>query len=55
MCRLSLLFSIIILLQGCTFALTLVNSEGTASDVVDENQSPTNDVKPDLHIQGIPT
>ena len=32
------------LLTGCTYSVNLVHTEGSASDVVDETQSPTADV-----------
>ena len=35
-------------------AITMVHTEGTATDVVDEEQAPQNDIKPDLNISGLP-
>ena len=42
-----------LLLSSCTLSMTFINSDGTATDMLDETQSPTNDVKPDLHIKEI--
>lgn len=38
------------LLQSCTYSITMVHTEGTASDVVDETQSNTPNVSPDVNI-----
>ncbi len=37
-------------LFGCTQNITVVHTEGTAEDVVDTEQSPTNDIKADLEV-----
>lgn len=39
-----------IILVGCTQNITTVHTQGEATDVVDTEQSPTNDVKADLEI-----
>lgn len=39
-----------LLLVGCTISMTMVHTQGTASDVVDEEQAPVNEVKPSLTI-----
>lgn len=44
----------LMLCTSCTVAMTMVHTEGTATDVVDEAQSPQNDIKPDLNISGLP-
>ena len=38
------------LLLGCTYSINMVHTEGSASDVVDETQTPTADVKPVISI-----
>jgi len=38
------------LLCGCTISVNMVHTEGTATDLIDEVQSPTNDVKPELSV-----
>lgn len=38
--------------SACTYSITLVNSQGTATDMVDEEQKATADVTADLK-QGI--
>jgi len=35
---------------GCTISINMVHTEGQATDLIDEVQSPTNDVKPELSI-----
>lgn len=37
-------------LQSCTYTITMVHTEGSATDVVDETQSTQADIKPDLTI-----
>jgi len=37
-------------LTGCTYSITMVHTEGSASDVVDETQRADPDVKTDLSI-----
>jgi len=47
----SLLLPILtITLTSCTYNISMAHTEGQASDVVDTEQSPTNDVKPSLEI-----
>jgi len=41
------------LLSGCTYSITMVHTSGTASDVVDEQQTPTADIKPDIKVSPI--
>lgn len=45
-----LLFSLMLLLSGCTVSLTLANTHGTATDLVDS--TPTTETKTDatLHV-----
>lgn len=44
-----LLFS----LTSCTLAFNNIRTEGTASDMIDEEQSPKNDVVPTLNVSGV--
>ena len=37
-------------LSACTFSISVVDTHGTASDVVDTQQEPQNDIKPTLEI-----
>ncbi len=37
-------------LQSCTLSMNMVRTQGTASDVVDENQSPTPTVTTNLSV-----
>ena len=47
-------FCCIILCTGCTYAVTNVQTSGRATDIVDEAQSPQNDIKPDISVSGVP-
>jgi len=44
------LISILALLSSCTYSITMVHTEGTASDVVDEQQTPSTTVSPNLTV-----
>lgn len=35
---------------ACTYSITQVHTQGTASDVVDENQTPTSTVNPNINV-----
>lgn len=39
-----------LMLVSCTLSFQNISTHGTATDLVDETQSPTNDVKPNLVI-----
>lgn len=39
-------------LSGCSYSITMVHTEGEATDVVDEVQRTDADVKPALHLPG---
>ena len=41
---------LVIMLYGCTYSITMVHTEGTASDVVDETQTSKPDVKADVAL-----
>lgn len=47
-----ILLSLLILLDSCTYTITLVHTEGQASDVVDETTTSSTDVSPSLEIPG---
>ena len=36
--------------SSCTLSVTTLHTQGTASDVVDENQAPNTQVNPNLNI-----
>jgi len=38
------------LLCGCTISINMVHTEGQATDLIDETQSPTNDIKPEISV-----
>jgi len=42
---------LILLCNSCTCSLNVVNTEGTASDVIDETQSNKPDVSPDIDLK----
>jgi hypothetical protein len=39
-----------ILMTGCTYSITMVHTEGQATDVVDEQQTPSTSVTPTVSI-----
>ncbi len=41
----------ILLLTSCTFSVNLVHTEGNASDIVDENQTPTATTEISPHLE----
>ena len=43
-----------VLCQSCTYSITMIHTEGTASDVVDEEQDANADIKPDVSLPVIP-
>ena len=45
-----MLFLAIFALSGCTYSITMVHTEGTASDVVDEAATPTSTISPNVNI-----
>lgn len=40
-------------LNACTYSITVVHTQGTASDVVDETQSAEPDIQADIPISGV--
>lgn len=38
------------ILCGCTISINMVHTEGQATDLIDEVQSPTNDLKADVSV-----
>jgi hypothetical protein len=44
------LLSLLSLLSSCTYSITMVHTEGSASDVVDEEQAPSTSVVPTVSI-----
>jgi hypothetical protein len=48
------LVSFLLLLSSCTYSITQVHTDGTASDVVDEQQTPSTSVSPTISIPKIP-
>lgn len=44
------LISILALLSSCTYSITMVLTEGAASDVVDEQQTPSTTVSPTVSL-----
>ncbi len=40
-------------LAGCTYNISMAHTEGTASDVIDDTQSPQNTVSPNIEIPAI--
>ena len=44
----------IFILHACTYSITMVHTEGTASDVVDETATNTPNVSPTIKIPVVP-
>ena len=42
-----------LILSSCTYSINMVHTQGSASDVVDENQRADADVEPSLTIPGL--
>ncbi len=42
-----------IILGSCSYSINMVHTQGTASDVVDEQQSPSADISPDIKVSPI--
>ncbi len=49
---LCLLAALAFSMVSCTYSINMVHTQGTASDVVDENQSAEPDIKTDISIPG---
>lgn len=45
-----LIFSVLMLLNSCTYSINMIHSEGSGSDVVDENQRADADIKPSIPV-----
>lgn len=41
---------LVFLLTACTYSIVLVHTEGSATDVVDSEQTPKTDIKPEITI-----
>jgi hypothetical protein len=46
--RYVLSLALLSILTACTYSITMVHTEGSATDIVDENQTPTADVTASL-------
>lgn len=47
---LNIFIFIFLFLTSCTYSITMVHTQGQADDVVDETQSTSTDVKPNVNI-----
>lgn len=45
-----MILSFLALLSSCAYSITMIHSEGQASDVVDETQTPSTTVTPTVSI-----
>jgi len=45
-----LLFGVVVLCTGCTLSFQNISTHGTATDLVDENQSPQNNLSPKISL-----
>lgn len=41
---------IFVLLAGCTYSVNMIHTKGTASDIVDENQTASPEVSPTVQV-----
>ncbi len=46
----TIIFPFMILLGSCTYSVSVMHTEGQASDMIDENQTASPDVSPTLNI-----
>lgn len=44
------IFALVTTISSCTYSITMVHTEGTASDVVDETATTSPNVSPDIKI-----
>lgn len=42
-----------VILASCTYSITMIHTEGSASDIVDQEQTPTADISPDIKVSPI--
>lgn len=42
-----------LILNGCTYSINMIHSEGTATDLIDENQRADADIKPNVNLSGV--
>jgi hypothetical protein len=48
-----LIITLCFMLNGCTYSVTLAHTNGTATDLIDENQKADADIKPNLTVPAI--
>ncbi len=41
---------ILLLLSSCTYSVILNHTQGQATDLIDENQTPTADIRPNIAV-----
>ena len=51
---LKIIFPFLFVFHSCTYSITMVHTEGTASDVVDETATNTPNVSPTITVPMIP-
>lgn len=44
------IFCLISAITSCTYSINMIHSEGTATDMIDENQAPSTDLSPTISI-----
>ena len=49
-----LLMGFCLILNGCTYSINMVHTQGSATDVVDENQKADADVRPNITLPALP-
>ena len=48
-----LIWAMKIILVGCTYSINMAHTEGVASDLIDETQSATPDISPNIDIPAL--
>lgn len=48
-----ILFGVCVMMTSCTYNVSMVHTEGEASDVVDSEQTPTTETNADLNLSKI--
>lgn len=45
-----IIFLMLIMTSSCTYSINMVHTQGSADDIVDENQKADADVKPNVNV-----
>lgn len=42
-----------LLLSGCTYSINMIHSQGSATDLIDENQKADADIRPNITVPAV--